>query len=420
MATSTKTPFYGQRGTDDIPTAQTLNDYRSAISVLTPNGTAPLQAVLGRIPSEATTSYRFEWFDEVMPTRSVNVTQYASLDVYTDAALSDDYDAGDDVAAGTVVYVTVGSTFIDEVWPGSEVLLRDADDHSNDIPAIVVSKDTANNALAVRTLKADGTGVIDLSSCDTVMAMSSAHPEGSEQPPGIAYDPTDLYSYTQITRTSVEMTRSQMATKGKTDMEWAVMHSERWKGTGSNGKRLTTTRGIVEAIKAHDSANYRNWVLDGSTTWIAGGEAWLDQYAEQLFRYGPRERLVFMGSLAALAWKQLAQASSTITVTPGTVVKWGLKVQEWMTPFGTMYFYVHPLMTAEPSARRSMLVMVPEYLRIRHLTGGDTMYLDDPMKDKGGSGSVDGIQEGWLTEWGLEYHHTECMGYWTRLGENAT
>ncbi|KKN08383.1 hypothetical protein LCGC14_1057150, partial [marine sediment metagenome] len=214
MATSTKTPFYGQRGTDDIPTAQTLNDYRSAISVLTPNGTAPLQAVLGRIPSEATTSYRFEWFDEVMPTRSVNVTQYASLDVYTDAALSDDYDAGDDVAAGTVVYVTVGSTFIDEVWPGSEVLLRDADDHSNDIPAIVVSKDTANNALAVRTLKADGTGVIDLSSCDTVMAMSSAHPEGSEQPPGIAYDPTDLYSYTQITRTSVEMTRSQMATKG--------------------------------------------------------------------------------------------------------------------------------------------------------------------------------------------------------------
>jgi hypothetical protein len=145
---------------------------------------------------------------------------------------------------------------------------------------------------------------------------------------------------------------------------------------------------------------------------------------EQLFRYGRPERLAFCGSGALLGINQLVRANSHFELTTKTV-SYGIKVTEWVTPFGTIYLKTHPLMSQESSTRYGMLLMDAENLKYRYIT--DTTFYGMSQTGAQAPGGVatagatygarkDGTDEEYLTEMGLEVHHPDTFMYLDGVG----
>jgi len=176
--------------------------------------------------------------------------------------------------------------------------------------------------------------------------------------------------------------------------------------------------GLVPVIKTYAAANCDDFTLNTSysgQTWLQGGEEWLDGMLEQMFRFGRGEKLVFAGSGALLGINRLAKSSGQITISPQTA-SYGLKVAEWLTPFGTIYVKTHPLFSYEVTNRNSMVIFEPENLIYKYID--DTGFYAEGEKQNTGYTRRDGTDEEYLTECSLEYHHPIAWGYLNGVGLN--
>jgi hypothetical protein len=245
--------------------------------------------------------------------------------------------------------------------------------------------------------------------------------EGTTSPTAKAYNPTEYYNYTQIWKNSAEMTGTAMATKLRLgvdpwaedlrdclelhsiEMEKSFLWGIRTTGTGTGGKPRRTTNGIVRQLSTNVNDYYTNSTYSGQT-WLQGGEVWLDTYLEQIFRYGSNEKLALAGSGAVLGINRLAKASGQITINPMTV-SYGLKVGQWITPFGTIYLKTHPLFSYEATSRNTLLIMEPKNLKYRYLKGRDTKLLRNVQTP-----DADERKDMYITEGGLELHHEKTFG----------
>ncbi|MBT7187988.1 hypothetical protein HN911_11740, partial [Candidatus Bathyarchaeota archaeon] len=68
----------------------------------------------------------------------------------------------------------------------------------------------------------------------------------------------------------------------------------------------------------------------------------------------------------------------------------------------------------EATNRNSMVIFEPKQVRYKYIT--DTMFKADKSDMEGGGTGVDGKQEEYLTEAGLEFHHGEKSGYLNGVG----
>lgn len=417
--------FMGMRGTGDWVSNQMPENWREVILRLFPNGSAPLTAIMSKMKSESTDSPIFHWWDKELPTQRATITG-----VYTDV-LSTPYTTGG--ALGDTLYVKFGTAAEAREFKLSDVvLLRDASDYTVDVNARVSAAPVENGAssyITVVLLEADNNSTShDLSDADTAMVIGTMNEEGTTAPTAKAYDPTEYYNYTQIFRNSLDMTRTAMKTKLRTgdayaeakrdclelhsiEMEKAFLWGIRTTGTGTAGKPRRTTNGVIRQITTNVSDYYSNSTYSGQT-WLQGGELWLDTMLEQVFRYGSSEKMAFAGSGAVLGLNRLAKASGQITMTPMTAA-YGLKVMQWITPFGTMYLKTHPLFSYEATNRNSMLVFEPANLIYRYLD--DTKFKADIQAN-----DVDGKKDEYLTEAGLELHFEKAFGWLNGVGlDNA-
>jgi hypothetical protein len=198
------------------------------------------------------------------------------------------------------------------------------------------------------------------------------------------------------------------------EMEKAWIFGYPLETTGDNGKKERTTGGIIYAINTYSGVT-SNFVTDTAIatgkTWAAGGTAWLNYYLEQIFRYGKSDRLAFVGSGTILAINEIVSNNSTYMIEKGEV-GYGIKVMNWITPFGTIAMKTHPLFSYEATNRNSMLLIAPEQLAYRYID--DTTFYDDPEKKNTGYTRRDGTKEEFLTEAGLEIHHPQMFG-WGRV-----
>ena len=335
----------------------------------------------------------------------------------------------------------VAEAVADEFRVGHQALLRDASDQNVDVNAKVVAvvKNGASSYIACKLLEDDDNATTtshDLSDADTILIIGNINAEGAAIPDAIAYDPTKWYNYTQIFRTPLEITRTAMLTRLRTEnsykeakreslelhsieMEKAFLFGIRTEGTGSNGKPERTTWGLIPAIKAGAPANVNDYSLNSGysgQTWLQGGEEWLDAYLEQIFRYGAADKLAFAGSGALLGINKLAKSAGQIQLTP-TTTSYGLKVVEWVTPFGVIHIKTHPLFSYEATTRNCMAIFEPSKLKYKYIS--DTMFKKDPAMKQAGFTAYDGTKEEWLTECGLEYHHPTCFGYLTGFNTDS-
>jgi len=381
---------------------------------------------------EKVTDPKFHWWTKLLPAQGGAVV---AGEVYTDAAMATALVLNSDSAAGTTLFVKVAAAVAAHFRAGHQVMMRDTDQYVADITARVDAVDVAgaDSRITIKLLEADtSSDTYDLTTCDRIVVMGNINPEGGSRPSSIAYDPTEWWNYTQIFRTPLEITRTARETKLRTadaykeakreclelhsiEMEKAFLWGYRSRNTGDNGKFERTTMGLVPAmLYGSDGTNNVGVSSDYTTdetydglTWLQGGEDWLDEKLEEIFRYGRREKLAFCGSGAVLGINRLVKSAGMYTLEKAEI-GYGIKVMNWITPFGTISMVIHPLFSYEVTNRNSMVIFEPESLKFKYIT--DTMFRKAPPANES-QVSIDGTTEEYLTEAGLEYHHPNGWGY---------
>ena len=422
--------FLGMRGNGDWTDSDMRpKNWREGVLRLYPNGDAPLTAILSKMGSEKVDDPQYYWWTKGLPTQAADVTG-----VYTDAALGSAYTTGG--VAGAVLYIKMAAAALTQFRAGHQVILRDKSDYSVDVNAKVLSTVTngASSYMSVKLLEADdNSSTHDLSDCDYALIIGSINPEGGSMPNAIAYDPIKYYNYTQIFRTSLSITRTARLTRLRTgdaykeakrealelhslEMEKAFIWGVPTEGVGTNGKPERTTGGLIYNIIANSGivSDYATQTDFENATWIDAGEEWLDYELEQIFRYGAGEKLAFCGSGVILAINKLIKEYGNFEFQPKTK-SYGIRVSEWHTPFGMINLMTHPLFSYEATNRNTMVVFEPKDLKFRFIT--DTTFYPDPDKQNTGRGRIDGTDEEFLTEAGLEFHFPIKCGFLNGFGE---
>ena len=412
--------FLGMRGNGEWVADQRPMNWRQQILYLYPNGQAPLTAILSMLSSENTDDPQFHWW-----TQEQTAVGGAVAGVYTNSDLSTAYTSGG--VAGDTVYIQITTTLANRVREGHQILLRDASDYTVDVVGKVtgVTRGTTNSVLAVKLLEDDdNSSSHDLSDCDTFKIIGNINPEGGEMPDAIALNPTKVYNYTQIFRTPLSITRTAKKTRLRTgdqyqkakaealemhswEMELAFLWGIRTENIGDNGKPERTTMGVINFIRQYASANCDDYSLNSTysgQSWTTGGETWLKNMLEQIFRYGADEKLCLCGSGFLLGIDALAMAGGQLNMQPAQKT-YGMQIRTWITPFGTIHMKTHPLFSYDATTRNMGVILEPKEMTYRYID--DTTFYGESTAKKHPEGygqrRVDGTNEEYLTEAGLEF-----------------
>lgn len=412
--------FLGMRGNDDWVDGQRPMNWRQQIMYLYPNGMAPLTAILSMIGNESVDDPQFHWW-----TQEQTAVGGAVAGIYTISDLSVPYIAGG--AAGDVIYIQITTLLGNRVRAGHQILLRDASDYRVDVTGKVidVTRGTVNTTLAVRLLEADDNSPDhDLSDSDVFKIIGNINPEGGEMPDAIALNPEKVYNYTQIFRTPLSITRTARKTRLRTGDQYQKMKSEalemhswemelaylwgiRTENIGDNGKPERTTMGVINFIRQYAAANCDDYTLNinhTGHTWVEEGEIWLKNLLEQVFRYGADEKLCLCGSGFLLGIDALAMAGGQVNLQPAQKV-YGMQIREWITPFGSIQMKTHPLFSHDATTRNMGILLEPKEMQYKYVD--DTAFYGESTAkthpEGYGGRRVDGTNEEYLTECGLEF-----------------
>jgi len=430
------TYFVGLRATADLVDNEDPQSWRAGILRLFPNGSAPLTALTALMKSEKVSHDRFHWWTKTL------TSQRASTALYTTAGLGTLYTSGS-ASAGDMVHAKVSLVDSNMFRAGHQVLLRDASDYNVDTTGKVsnVIKNGASSVISIILLEDDdnSTTSTDLSDADVVLIVGNINAQGAARPEAITQGPTEFENYTQIWRNSTDISRTLMETRLRTspniekeikkdtlelhsiEIEKALLWSTLFStGTGANGKPERATRGVLSFIK--EFGTVQDYTLDmaaayAGKTWLQMGDEWLDEHLEEIFRFGSDERLAFVGSGALLGIQRLVKDRGMMSLTPQQTI-WGSNVVVWTTPFGAITMKTHPLFSYEATNRHSMVLLEPKNLRWMYVS--DTSFYPDNSFKKGGGVGIDGKQEEFLTEAGLEIHFPETGGYLNSIGLDNT
>lgn len=421
------------RGTGDWVTDQRPMNWRQNILYLYPNGMTPLTAILSMMGSKKVDDPQFHWWTQQMGSVGGTVTG-----VFTTPDLGTAYVSGG--VAGDVLYVSVAATLANRIKAGHQVLLRDASDYRVDVVGKVLDNSISGTTatLSILLLEADDNSAAhDLSDADTLLVIGSINSEGAAMPNPIAMNPTKHYNYTQIFRSSLAITRTARSTNLRTEddyqkakreclemhsieMELAYLWGIRTERIGDNGKPERTTQGVINFIRNNAAANCDDYTLNTDYTghtWIQEGEIWLKAFFEQIFRYGASEKLCLCGSGALLGIDALAMTGGQINLAPGQKT-YGMDVRTWITPFGTIHMKTHPLFSFDATTRNMMVILEPKELEYKFIQ--DTTFYGEASSKTHPEGyghrRIDGTEEEYLTECGLEFGFPDKCGVLNGVG----
>lgn len=426
--------FLGMRGSGDFVANQRPLNWREQIMYLYPNGMAPLTAILSMASTASVDDPEYNWWTQTQTT-----VQGAVAGIFTVADLSAAYAGGG--VAGDILFVSVTTVLANRIVAGKQILLRDASDYRVDVIAKVteVTRGTTNSVLSIKLLEADDNSPAnDLTSCDNFKIIGNINPEGGEMPDPIALNPVQVWNYTQIFRTPLSMTRTALKTRLRTNAQYQKAKSEaleqhswemelsfiwgiRTQNIGDNGKPERTTMGVIPFIRQFAPNNVDDYTLNATyagQTWAAGGEVWLKAILEVIFRLGSENKLCLCGTGFLLGIDTLAMTSGQINIQPGQKM-YGMQIREWLTPFGSIYMKTHPLFSFDLTTRHMGIILEPKELEYKYID--DTTFFGENTGQKThaagyGQRRIDGLNEEYLTEAGLEFGLPQKCGLLNGVG----
>lgn len=390
----------GLRGTGDWATDERPKNFRELILWRNPNGMAPLTALLSKMKSESTSDPEFAWYEEELNALRLTVfytTGYSTTD--TSIAVTSNVTDATDVVAGDVFLV--------------EKALTSA--YNNEI--IVAS--AAGSAGSVNFTRAQaGTTAAPLANGTFLTKIGNTFAEGTGAPTASSRNPTKMYNLCQIFKTVYDITNTAKNTKTRTGdpikndkkrkmfdhstaMEMAFLFGKRHETTGSNGKPLRFSGGLLWFL-----SQYASSMITAFTT--TPTETTFTDAVYKVFDYDSGagdERIVFAGNGALNSLNKLAATQSRTRVNfDGIVDVYGMKLQRWVLPQGTIYVKSHPLFNVHSRFTNDMAIIDPSALKYRHMR-------DTGFKDNIQANDADETKGQWLSECGLEVEHAKTMGW---------
>jgi hypothetical protein len=267
--------------------------------------------------------------------------------------------------------------------------------------------------------------------------IGSAHEEGSNKANASTQNPTKFSNYAQIFKKSYEITGTALETKARTgdplkndkkrkmfhlavDMEYAFLFGKKAEVTGPGGKPLRSTGGLMyylaQAYAAGATHCIRLWTTTPTEDELLDAVYKVWDY-DTMDGGNPTERLVFAGNGFLNRLNKLARASTNTRIHfEGTVKTYGMELQKWVFPQGTIFIKSHPLMNTHPRFTNSAFVLNPNGMTYRPVRNRDVKMDEGP----GGKGiqtpGQDAKMGQWLGEVGIEWHHLKTMCYLGNFG----
>lgn len=390
----------GLRGTGDWATDERPKNFREMILWRNPNGMAPLTALLSKMKHESTSDPEFAWYEEELNALRLTVaynTGYSTTD--TAIAVTSNVTDATDVVAGDLFLV--------------EKALTTA--YNNEI--IVASANGAAGSVTF-TRAYGGTSAAPLANGTFLTKIGNCFAEGTGAPSASMRNPTKFMNLCQIFKTTYDITNTAKGTKTRTGdpikndkkrkmfdhstaMEMAFLFGKRFETTGSNGKPLRLTGGLLWFLSQYAP----NMITAFTTT---PTETTFTDAIYKVFDYDSGagdERIVFAGNGALNSLNKLAATQTRTRVNfDGIVDVYGMKLQRWVLPQGTIYVKSHPLFNVHSRFTNDMAIIDPSSLKYR-------TFRDTAFKDNIQANDADETKGQWLSEVGLEMEHAKTMGW---------
>lgn len=382
----------GLRGTGDWGTDERPKNFRETILWRQPNGQSPLTALMAKMGSESVDDPEFAWWEEQLDT----------IRLHTNGSV---------LIAGTAITLDGDG---DNLVPGDLLMVEKADQAAYDNEIVEVTAVASATSITVARAAA-GTTAVAIADNTYLTKIGNVYSEGTGAPNASTRNPTKNYNYVQIFKTAYELTESAKKTKTRTGdplkndkkrkmfdhsvaMEWAFLLGRRSETSGSNGKPKRTTGGL------------RSFLSTNVTIFGAGAfdeDTFMDAVMP-VFNYASGagdERLILCGNSALMALNRVARDSSSTNINHTETIKlYGMQLQRWVLPQGSVYLKTHPLLNNHPVYSKSMFVIDPSSLKYRH-------FRDTKPQDNIQANDSDTEKGQWLSEVGLEVHHESTMAY---------
>lgn len=372
----------GLRGTGQFSADFRPTNYRELFTLLEPNGTAPLQALLAMAGSESTDDPKFNHFRDELPNRVLKVNDASG---YNSSATTITVDNSDDegfVVAGTLIYNTKTGE-----------LMRASADANTGSNTITVERNIGGTSFTI-------------SDNDDLVIAGFADQEGGTSPTPVSFDPTTDYNYTQIFKTAVQVSGTLKNTYLRTgdkeqeqltkalklhmsDIERAMFFGRRHEKNGSTATPTRFTGGLLSQItNVYDAAS-------GFATANKITEKEFDRLLiENLFAYGSTEKVAFCGSRVISNMMEIGKNRWQPTQVDNA---YGVSFTRYTTFAGDLLVYMHPMFRQIPNMEQTMVVLDMPNLKYRYLQGRDTQLLREIQNN-----DFDGMKHMYMTECGLE------------------
>lgn len=384
----------GLRGTGDWGTDERPKNFREMILWRRPNGNAPLTALMSKMKSEKVDDPEYAWWEEELNSIRVAINYTTG---YATSATSIVVDGGD----------------AQDLVPGDVLLVEAAITTSYAHEILVVSAVSSATALDIKRAQAGSTAAT-IPDNAVLLKIGNVFAEGTASPDSATRNPTKLYNYCQIFKTSYEVTETAKLTRARTGnaltndkkrkmfdhstgLEWAWIFGKRYETTGSNGKPMRFTGGVL-----HSMSTYYSGAIKAYTTTPTESNFLDDVYP--IWDYDTdagNERIAFCGNGFLNSLNKLAKGSSSTRINfDGFVETYGMRLARWILPQGTVYFRTHPLFNTSTRWTNDALIFDPSVFRYRYMRDTKSqpnIQLPDEDTEKGQ----------WLTEAGLEFRHAK-------------
>ena len=377
----------GLRGTGQFTTDFRPTNYRELFTLLEPNGTAPLQALLAMTSSEGTDDPKYNHFRDELPNRTIVVNVALNISATT---LTFDNDSDDEgfIVKGTVIHNhTTGENLL---------VTADANTSAN---TVAISRGFGGSTAAA---------VAD----DEVLSIAGfADQEGGTAPTAISFDPTTDFNYTQIFKTAVQVTGTLQNTYLRTgdkeqeqltkalklhmgDIERAFFFGTRAEANGSTASPTRSTGGLMSLI-----TNITDCASATATT-NKMTEKEFDRFlVEDIFAFGSNEKIAFAGPRCISNMMEIGKNRWQPTQIDNA---YGVAFTRYTTFAGDLLVYMHPMFRQISALSQEMIILDMNHLNYRYMNGRDTQLIRDVQ-----SNDFDGVKHMYMSECGLEMTHSK-------------
>ena len=377
------TAIQGLRGTGQFSIDFRPTNYRELFTLLEPNGSAPLNALLAMAASESTDDPKYNNFQDELPARQMIVNNVG----------------GYPGTGGTqTIQLTAGD-------PGAYVLAGSVVVNSRTGEVMQATADGDTVAIAITVTRQIGGTTLTINNGDMLFVAGFAASEGSGAPTAISFDPVVVYNYTQIFKTPFQVTGTLQNTYRRTgnaeteymtkalklhmsDIERAMFFGRRVENNGTTAQPTRFTGGLMNLItNITDVGTF-------ATPGLMDENVFDRTLIENIFAWGSKQKICFGGARIASLLQQIGKDKWTPRQIDNA---YGILFTRYVTFAGDLLFYLHPQFRQINGMANTMVVIDLPYTKYRFLQNRDTrLYRNIQPPD------ADSVKHQYMTECGLE------------------